>query len=78
MMKLTPEIAIVLAQSRAEGDALYLPMVQLERRAHVALYRLLETLGAKWNKKRECHVFPPDVSPKELVESARQFDFDAT
>jgi methylase of polypeptide subunit release factors len=71
-IKLTPDVATVLADSRIDGNVLFLPDRTLDRKLYVAVNKVLENLGAKWNRSRKGHVFPPDVSPEELVNDAQQ------
>ncbi len=47
-----------------EGDRLMLPS-QLDRADYVAVNKVLENLGGKWNRKAKAHVFPRD--PREAL-----------
>jgi len=60
-MKISNEVANVLANSRVDGDKLYLPDVQLERKLYMAVDKVLKALGGKWNRSAKAHLFNSDV-----------------
>lgn len=43
---------------------------QLERAEYVAVNRILENLGGRWNRKQKAHVFPADSDPAVLIANA--------
>lgn len=70
----------VLGRSRIEGNVLFLPEGQLDRKLYQRVNAVLEALGGKWNRKLKGHVFPSD--PTERLAGAiedesyeRQADF---
>lgn len=56
-VQITPEVRDVLERSRAEGDILYLPDIELPRGTYQTVNAVLVALGGKWNKTRRGHVF---------------------
>ncbi len=62
---LTPEVRAVLENSRIEGQNLYLPAGQLERKLYQDVDKHIKNCGGKWNKSAKAHVF--DSCPKEKL-----------
>ena len=58
------EVAEILTASQINGNSLYLPPQQLDRKTYEAVNKAIENLGGKWNKKAKTHVFPFDPAPK--------------
>lgn len=59
-VKLVPinaDVAAVLTGAKADGSSLFL-QGKLDRALYVATDKVLTALGAKWNRKASCHVFP--------------------
>ena len=69
-MKIKNEVANVLANSRVEENRLYLPGEQLERSLYMAVNKVLEAIGGKWNRKAKAHLF--ESSPEDIVEEILQ------
>lgn len=69
-MKIKNEVTDIIADSRIEGTALYLPPRQLERNLYVAVNKVLEALGGKWNRKAKAHIFAE--SPEDIIEEILQ------
>lgn len=67
-MKISESVLFILGQCRVEGNTLYLPNTQLDRSDYVAVNKVLEALGGKWNRKAKGHVF--DYDPEEALEAA--------
>lgn len=67
-MKITDDVREVLSKSRIEGNVLYLPDVQLERKLYQSVNKVLEILGGTWNRKVKGHIF--DYNPEEAVDAA--------
>ncbi len=61
-MKASNAAIDVLANSRTDGNILYLPPQQLDRPLYMAVNKALEALGGKWNRKEKGHIFPDDPS----------------
>lgn len=55
----------VLDASRIDGNNVYLPDVQLERKLYTDVNKKLTGIGGKWNRKAKAHVFSSD--PTELM-----------
>ncbi len=66
-MKIEEKILDILSNSRVDGNTLYLPDIQLDRADYVAVNKVLEMLGGKWNKKARSHVF--DHCPEDDIET---------
>lgn len=62
---LTPEVRAVLENSRIEGQNLYLPAGQLERKLYQDVDKHIKNCGGKWNKSAKAHIF--DSCPKEKL-----------
>jgi len=69
-MQITNEVANILADSMVENNNLYLPDIQLERKLYVAVNKVLEAIGGKWNRKAKSHIF--DESPVDIIEQILQ------
>jgi type I restriction-modification system DNA methylase subunit len=65
-MKISNDVANVLANSRIEENKLYLPEGQLERKLYVDVNKVLVSIKGKWSKKEKAHLFPS--SPPEIIE----------
>lgn len=57
---ISDEVMSVLRRCRVEGSCIYLPE-QLERDLYVKTNKVLEALGAKWQRKAKAHVFDYDL-----------------
>lgn len=67
-MKVSKDVLDVIAKSRVEGNNLYLPDVQLDRKLYVSVNKILEDLGGQWNRKSKSHVFPLHIDPSETLD----------
>lgn len=67
MAKIPEEVLDVLGRCRVEEDTLFLPDVQLDRKLYVAVNKVLESMGGKWNRKAKGHVFESG-KPAEMLE----------
>ncbi|MDO9463786.1 MAG: SAM-dependent methyltransferase [bacterium] len=65
-MKISNEVANVLANSEIDDLKLYLPGEQLERKLYMAVNNVLVALEGKWNRKEKAHIFK--VEPAEIIE----------
>ena len=82
-MRISDEVANVLANSRVEDNKLYLPNVQLERKLYMAVNKVLEAIKGKWNRGAKAHVFessPADIIDEilltgEYVDEKKEFQF---
>ncbi len=85
-MKISNEVANVLAESHAVGRLLYLPSVELECKLWVAYEKVMKALGAKWNSQEKAHVFPMNIEDAveevlltgEYTDEKKEFQFFAT
>lgn len=60
---LTDEVKEVLSRATVDGNVLYLPEGQLDRKLYEAVNKALTNAGGKW-KTRVGHVFPTDAGAK--------------
>jgi predicted RNA methylase len=67
-MRIDRDTLVTLSRSTCDGSTVFLPPGQLERKAYVAVNKVLEALGGKWDRKRGGHVF--DGSAEERLEDA--------
>ena len=65
-MKIEDDVADVLGNSRIEGNNLYLPEGQLERKLYIKINKVLESIHGKWNRKSKSHIF--EKSPVDTLE----------
>jgi len=65
-MKISNEVANVLANSSVENDKLFLPAGQLDRKLYTAVNKVLLAIGGKWNRKAKAHIFSSDI--EEIIE----------
>ncbi len=57
---LTPEVRAVLENSVVDATSVKLPSTPLDRKLYVAVNKVIEAAGGKWNKKQKSHVFTSD------------------
>jgi len=57
----------ILANSHVDANKLFLPNQQLDRKLYVAVNKVLEAIGGKWNRKERAHIF--EGSPADIVEN---------
>lgn len=69
-MKISTEVAAILEESQVNSAAktLTLPPGQLDRKLYVAVNKVLEAMGGKWNRKAKAHTFERD--PSAVLENA--------
>lgn len=65
-MKIDNEVANILGISKMEGNKLFLPGIQLDRKVYLSVNKVLEAIGGKWNRKAKAHIFEND--PANIVE----------
>jgi hypothetical protein len=64
-MKISNDVANVLANSCVEENRLFLPPEQLDRKLYVSVNKVLEAIGGKWNRREKAHLF--DECPEETI-----------
>jgi hypothetical protein len=82
-MKIQEDVIAILSQSRVDGNNLYLPSVQLERKLYLDVNKCLEIIGGKWNRSSKSHVFLSDpsdlldemINTGEIVDAKKEFQF---
>lgn len=72
---LSDEVRAVLARATTDGNVLYLPEGQLDRKLYEAVNKALTNAGGKW-KTRVGHVFSTDAAPKlaAMLEAGKSVD----
>lgn len=66
MMRISNEVANVLANSEVNSVYLCLPKIQLERKLYMQVNKVLTAIGGKWNRKAQAHIF--ETPPANVVE----------
>lgn len=82
-MKIAENIINILAECKTDGNTLYLPGEQLDRKAYEAVNKCLVAIGGKWNRKAKGHVFDHDPADSldemlltgEIVDSKKAYQF---
>jgi predicted RNA methylase len=60
--KIPSHVLEILDRSTIEGDTLRLPTGQLPRDTYLAVNKVLEAAGGKWNRKAKGHIFDGDAA----------------
>lgn len=82
-MNITKPILEIIEQGNTEGNLYYLPGIQLDQKTYLAVNKILENLGGKWNRKQKAHVFETDISDRidnvlltgKVVDPKKEFQF---
>lgn len=69
MAKIPENVLNVLGECIADGNLLYLPSIQLDRKTYTEVNKVLENMGGKWNRKAKAHVFAEDDDVAEMLEN---------
>jgi len=65
----------VLRNSTCAIDTIALPNVTLDRKQYLAVNKVLENLGGKWNRKQKVHIFSEDITePWQEVLKTGQYE----
>lgn len=57
----------IISQSTLDGNVLFLPSIQLDRKTYLELNKELEFLGGKWNRGKGGFVFDRPITIDELL-----------
>lgn len=57
-------LEILNEHSKIEGNSLKLTCGQLERNTYLAVNKVLEAIGGKWNRKTQAHIFDSEVEDR--------------
>lgn len=63
MAKIPENVLDILGRCRAEGNVLFLPAVQLDRKEYVAVNKVLENMAASGTGRREAMSFQTEILP---------------
>ncbi|MCK4782761.1 MAG: hypothetical protein KAV87_03345 [Desulfobacteraceae bacterium] len=82
-MNIEKPILEIIEQGETEGSRYYLPATQLDRKTYLAINKVLENLGGKWNRKQKAHVFESDILDRidnvlltgDVVDPKKEFQF---
>lgn len=82
-MKISNEVLEVFKGCIVKGNNVALPSGQLPRPLYVAVNKVLECLGGKWNKTAKAHIFADDpneiltlaVTTGEVMDAKKEFQF---
>ena len=66
-MKIQNDVLAVLSDCRVDGNIMYLPAIQLERKLYTEVNKCLTNIGGKWNRKEKGHVF--DYEPIDALDN---------
>lgn len=66
MSNLSTNVLSILSASRIEGNKVFLPDVQLDRKSYQDVNKVFDALGGKWSTKDKAHLFNDD--PTEQLE----------
>jgi predicted RNA methylase len=66
--KIPPNILGALSGCTVEGNVVRLTCGQLDRKDYLAVNKVLENLGGKWNRFKKGHVF--DADPRDAIDGA--------
>lgn len=66
MSNLSTNVLSILSASRIEGNKVFLPDIQLDRKSYQDVNKVFDALGGKWSKKDKAHLFNDD--PTEQLE----------
>lgn len=61
-MKVTQDVLDVLDRCRADGNGLFLPDEQLDRKLYTRVNAVLEAAGGQWSRKYRAHLFPDSAA----------------
>lgn len=64
-MIVSNDVSNVLLNSKIEGNLLFLPDGQLERKLYLSVNKVLDAIKGKWNRSKKAHVF--NESPEETL-----------
>lgn len=65
-MRISDNVANILANSKIEENNLFLPDGKLDRKLYVAVNKVLTAIKGKWNRSAKAHVF--NESPADTIE----------
>lgn len=69
-MRVSPDVLAILDRCTADGDKLFLPAGQLDRKLYEAVNKVLVAAGGKWNRSAKAHLFtesPADVIDRTIT-----------
>ncbi len=82
-MDIEQHILEIIEQGSSDGNLYFLPDQQLDRKTYLAVNKVLECLGGRWNRKLKAHVFETGISNAiddtlltgEVIDKKREFQF---
>lgn len=67
-MKISDEVMGILSRCQVKENVLFLPNEQIERKTYLAVNKVLESMGGKWSRKEQGHIFQPEDDLPEQLE----------
>lgn len=64
-MIINNDVSNVLLNSNIDGNLLFLPPGQLERKLYIAVNKVLDAINGKWNRAKKAHIFKDN--PEEIL-----------
>ncbi len=82
-MNIEQHILEIIEHGSTDGNLYHLPDRQLDRKTYLAVNKILECLGGRWNRKSKAHVFETDISNAiddvlltgEVIDKRKEFQF---
>lgn len=69
MAKIPEKVLDILGECSADGNVIYLPPVQLDRKDYAAVNKVLENMGGKWDRKAKGHIFAAGDDTGAMLEA---------
>ena len=66
-MKIQNDVLAVLSECTVDGNVVFLPPTQLERKLYTEVNKCLTNIGGKWNRSKKGHVF--DYEPTNALDN---------
>ncbi len=82
-MDIEQPILEIIEQGNSDGNLYFLPGHQLDRKTYLAVNKVLECLGGRWDRKSKAHIFESDISNAiddvlltgEVIDKKQEFQF---
>ncbi len=82
-MNIEQHILEIIEQGSTDGNLYFLPGQQFNRKTYLAVNKVLECLGGKWDRKSKAHIFESDISNAiddvlltgEVIDKRKEFQF---
>lgn len=68
-VEISAEVKSILEKGAVDGCLYFLPQIQLNRDEYVAVNKILELLGGKWNRSKKAHIFENEQKASSVLGS---------